>query len=123
MELRKCLECGRDIYGRPEKKFCCDDCRMRFHYYLATKKSRCKKRILANINRNYEILDSLVENQVKSIDLIEISQMGFVQGCVTGAHKSTQKEQMMFCCYDIEYKQSPNRLTNIRRLGKLSDKG
>jgi len=26
-QTRKCLECGRPVAGRIDKKYCCDDCR------------------------------------------------------------------------------------------------
>lgn len=121
-EVKRCLECGRELYGRPEKKFCCDDCRMRFHYQTASRKARIRNRILANINRNYEILNGLVEQNVESVDLMEICQMGFIPDCVTGTHKYGGSRSESFCCFDIEYKKSPNRLTNIRRLGNISGK-
>ena len=31
MKERKCPVCGKDVLGRTDKKFCCDDCRTEYH--------------------------------------------------------------------------------------------
>ena len=42
--LPRCLECGDKIlYGRTDKKFCCEECRMK-HFYASSKATRMFKR-------------------------------------------------------------------------------
>lgn len=52
----KCLECGTEIYGRTDKKFCSDGCRNTYN----NKHNRDSTNLMRNINnklrKNYRIL-------------------------------------------------------------------
>ncbi len=45
-QKRKCLYCGEPIYGRMDKKFCCDSCRNSYNY----EKTHKQTNIVRNIN-------------------------------------------------------------------------
>jgi len=116
-ETATCLECGKELYGRPEKKFCCESCKNKFHYRDIHKRNSVKNRVMANLNSNYRILEDLLQRSVSSISLADISQLGFNSKCATGIVISTRPRMpnKMFC-FDITYKQSPSRLSEIKRL-------
>lgn len=64
----KCLECGDEIHGRSDKKFCSDGCRNTFN----NKNNRDATNLMRNINnkirKNYRILSELnfVDGKTKS---------------------------------------------------------
>ena len=71
-----CLECGSQIrYGRTDKKFCCEECKIRHHNSRARAARYFKSKVIAIINRNYEILDALLKDGVDSADLMDLMTM------------------------------------------------
>lgn len=59
MEVKKCLECSRELKGRIDKKFCSDYCRNTYNNRL----NRASKNLIRNTNnrlrKNYTILSAL----------------------------------------------------------------
>ena len=57
-----CLECGDRIrYGRTDKKFCCDECRLKYNYEQVKASKNYRRRVMAALARNYEILEDLAD--------------------------------------------------------------
>lgn len=114
-----CLECGDQIrYGRSDKKFCCEDCKIK-HYNNRMKATRSfKNKVISIINRNYEVLDALLRDGVDSADLVDLMTMGFVPGVVT-SYKRTGKHDM-FTCYDIKYIMTGTRIYSLMKINNLS---
>ena len=114
-----CLECGNQIrYGRTDKKFCCDDCKTRHHNSRAKAARSFKSKVLALINRNYEILDALVKDGVDSVELMDLMTMGFVPGMMTSYRRSGKHD--VFTCYDIKYIMTRTRVYSIMKIHNLS---
>jgi hypothetical protein len=110
-----CLQCGDKIrYGRTDKKFCCDDCRNR-HYNAQSKASRTfRRKVMAQLIGNYEVLDTLFKSGVTSIELIDAVTMGFVPGIVTAYRRVGKHDE--FCCFDIKYIMTNMRIYSISKL-------
>ncbi|MBO5808342.1 MAG: hypothetical protein J6R15_03220 [Bacteroidales bacterium] len=110
-----CLECGDHIrYGRADKKFCSDECRVR-NYNERSKKSRIfKRRILRILFRNYEILDALIRADVESADLINLVPMGFVPSIMTSCRKCGKHDECG--CFDIRYIKTSARIYSIAKI-------
>ena len=72
-----CLECGDKIrYGRTDKKFCCDECRNR-HYNSKLKEGRAyRRKVLAILQKNYDLLDELLKSGVDSADFADLVTLG-----------------------------------------------
>ena len=104
-----CLECGDKIkYGRTDKKFCCDDCRNR-HYNAKLKQGRTyRRRVLALLDRNYELLDEVLKSGRDSADFTYLMTLGFNPDAVTFCHHSRRHE--IYGCFDIIYKMSETRI-------------
>ena len=114
-----CLECGSPIrYGRTDKKFCCDDCKTRHHNSLAIAARSVKTKVIAIINRNYEILDALLKDGADSVDLVDLTTMGFVPGMVTSYRRSGKHD--VYTCYDIKYIMTGTRVYSIMKIHNLS---
>jgi hypothetical protein len=114
-----CLECGDQIrYGRTDKKFCCEDCKVK-HYNDRMKASRSfRNKVIAIINRNYEVLDALLKGGVDSADLVDLMAMGFVPGAVTSYKRSGKHD--VFTCYDIKYIMTSTKVCSVMKINNLS---
>ena len=118
-ERPKCLECGDEIsYGRSDKKFCSEECRNRHHNTHHRSCRNYKRKVAAILDRNYEILESLVNAGVKAVWLSEIIAMGYNPAYVTSYRKHGRRS--MCHCYDICYIATDNRMTSIAKIQNLS---
>ncbi len=113
-----CLECGDVIrYGRTDKKFCCDECKVRHHNNLAKAGRVYRNRVLRAMDKNYCILDDLLKEGEDSADLIELMSRGFAPGVVTSYSKSGKHD--VFTCYDIRYIMTRTRVYSIMKIQNL----
>lgn len=110
-----CLECGDRIrYGRTDKKFCCDECRLRYNYEQVKASKNYKRRVLAALSRNYEILEDILKSEVSSVSLLELEGLGFLPGMVTSYQKVNRREE--YTCFDIKYVMTPTRVYGIKKI-------
>mgnify|MGYP002518173252 FL=1 len=110
-----CLECGHKIkYGRSDKKFCCDTCRSRYNNSQVRAGRAYKRRVMKAIAGNYDILDRLHRAGVKSIDLFELVNLGFVLDAVTSHRKVRHRDE--YACFDIKYIMTPTRISGITKI-------
>ncbi|MCD8207292.1 MAG: hypothetical protein LUD72_05080 [Bacteroidales bacterium] len=111
----KCLECGDAIeYGRQDKKFCCDNCKNKFHNRRTRGSKRAKLKILSSLERNYSILDKLLKINVTSMSVLELQHLGFNFDCVTSVQRI--RRHNVFLCFDISFTVIADRVTSITRL-------
>lgn len=110
-----CLECGDRIrYGRSDKKYCCDDCRVRHHNAMAMRSRSFRRRVMKILIRNYDLLDGLIRSDVDSIALLDITAMGFAPGFVTSYSKSGKHD--LYGCFDIKYIMTRTRVYSIMKI-------
>lgn len=114
-EEANCLECGKAMYGRPDKKFCSPKCKNHYHNSRTRYIRLYKNRIITDLQSNYTILDNLLRLDITNIDVCDIEGLGFKPSIVTGFNKTVSGKQE-FRCFDIKYYQTPKRITGIRRL-------
>lgn len=114
-----CLECGDQIeYGRTDKKFCCEDCRVKYHYAASRMSKTYRRKILKTLSRNYSILESLIKADTVSMDLADLVPMGFVPGVVTSYRRNGKHE--VYNCFDIKYIMTATRIYSIGKIQNLS---
>lgn len=122
-QIRKtshCLECGDEIsYGRTDKKFCCEECRVKHNNSLGQYSRMYRRRVLRSLQKNYEILQNLIRDGVESIDIIELNLLGFNPACITSYQRVHGR--VRFSCYDIKYIISENRLFGLTRMTKVKN--
>lgn len=110
-----CLECGRSISGRKDKKFCSISCKNAHNNRIGQEARRCRSLVEKKLSRNYSILESLMSKKVESVRLEDIAPVGFDSECLTGMRRGGLKH--MECrCYDIAYYKTDSRISRIRRL-------
>lgn len=111
----KCLECGASLpNGRSDMKFCSASCRNRYNYRKGNRDKGVKLRTINAINRNYEILESLLEDGTSTIDNPDLSAMGYNFDCITSYHKVRNHNE--YRCYDIKYYKSESRIFGLSRV-------
>ena len=115
----RCLECGNELpYGRSDMKFCCTSCKSRWHYEHDGDIKGLRRRIIGALDRNHEILASLIAKGVTRIDIPDLAQLGYNFDCITSYHKVRNHKE--YRCYDIKYYMSESsvfRLELCRRNG------
>lgn len=114
-KVSHCLECGdRITYGRADKKFCCEDCRIRYNNYQSRVSKAYRRKIQKMLSSNYAILDALIKDGRTSLDIVELVSKGFVIGIMTSYHKVCRHDE--YACFDIKYKMSASRIYGITKI-------
>ena len=99
---KNCLECGQEVLGRVDKKFCSDYCRNSYN----NKKNRDTKNIIRNTNnllrKNYRILEKLNPNQKTKTTKDYMLRQGFNFKYFTSIYK-TKNGKVYYFVYDQGY--------------------
>lgn len=117
-EHRTCLECGREVYGRTDKKFCSDGCKNRFHNRRHNEEKKIIERTLNALYRNHEYLGNLLRTGINAIDIDIAKLSGFEPEIITGWRKTRSKHSECRC-FDIKYCLTERKIFRIQRIGSL----
>lgn len=111
-----CLECGTDMgpYARPNKKFCCDNCRFEYHNHHRYEARVLREKVNTILDRNYEVLNQCLSEKKLSIGLHEIISLGFNPAYVTSQLFMGSYHE--YTCYDIAFRISGTKVFNIHRM-------
>lgn len=113
-EEEKCLACGKELYGRTDKKFCDRRCKNNYHNSLAKDTRLLRNRIITALSSNYRILETLLDSGRTSIALEDLAAMGF-NPVYTTSHRKGRHKHEEYSCFDIRYNQSSSKIFNLRR--------
>lgn len=115
-ERIQCLECGDIItYGRADRKFCSDSCKNRYHNSRNHRYRSVHLRVLGILEKNYQILQQLLDKGVTSIDLGDLAQLGYNKEFATSYHKIRGRNE--YRCFDIKFYCTESRIFRIERFG------
>ncbi len=99
---RTCLECGDEIRGRSDKKFCSDYCRNAYH----NKENKDSSNLIRNINnrlrKNYRILESINRNGKIKTTKARLLDNGFDFTHITHLY-TTKTGTVYYFVYDQGY--------------------
>lgn len=110
-----CLECGDVIrFGRPDKKFCCETCKNRYHNRLEKTSRSYRVKVRSTLARNYGVLNDLVKLGISRMSLFELRAMGYDPQFVTAAIPVGKRTEFM--CYDIRFRQTGIQLSHITKI-------
>ena len=117
--LPRCLHCGEKIsYGRSDKKYCCEDCRVE-HNNIVVRDSRVfRRRVLSQLSSNYDLLAAVINSGLDSIPLADIVSMGFLPSVVTSYSKVGKHVE--FGCFDIKYRMTSAKVYYIYKIQNVS---
>jgi hypothetical protein len=100
---RLCLECGKEVKGRRDKKFCDDQCRNTFNNKIGAETNPEIRHINGILKRNRKILEELLppEGKIK-ISAKRLRDLGFDFTFIT--HLYTTKTGSVYrYCYEFGY--------------------
>lgn len=101
--IKKCLECGTEIKGRADKKFCSDYCRNAYNNNINKDSKNLVRNINNRLRKNYRILDSfeLKDGKTKTTKT-RLMDKGFDFEYLTNLY-TTRKGSTYFFVYDLGY--------------------
>jgi hypothetical protein len=99
---RTCLDCGTEVKGRADKKFCDDQCRSNFNNRIKSESEGYVKLINQILKKNRSILEKLSPEGKNKVHKSKLTQMGFDFGYFTNTYE-TQKSQTYKFCYEFGY--------------------
>lgn len=101
--MRSCLECGTEIKGRADKKFCSDYCRNAYNNKLNTDSKNLMRNINNRLRKNYRILDSFELKDGKTrTSKTRLLDKGFDFEYITNLY-TTKKGTTYYFVYDLGY--------------------
>ena len=115
-ETRICPNCGRQVTGRADKRFCCSECKTMFH----NRKYRLERKEIYRIDRilkkNRSIIDRLYINGERDIPFHRLYHLGFDFKYLTSfIADSCSTEACVFGCYDYTCAMSSDGRISIER--------
>jgi hypothetical protein len=99
---KRCLECGTPFRGRPDKKFCTDQCRTTFHNRLNREEVNLIRNINYALRKNRRILADLNASGKSRVRTETLQEKGFDFDHFTSVYKGHNGQQH-FYCYDQGY--------------------
>lgn len=113
-EEGKCLECGTDIRGRRDKRFCSLRCKNAYNNRTQMAKRQLRARTISALTGNYAVLEALLKEGKTAARIEELSELGFDPAYVTG-HRRGHFRHDEYACFDIWYFRTDTRIFNVRR--------
>ena len=116
--LPHCLYCGEVISlsgGRPDRKFCSNECKNAFHNAnRKISRQHYHDRIYRILENNCAILKHLLAMGVTSIDRRTLRELRFNQEFSTSYSKIGHRHH--YTCFEIHYDITPTRAINIENI-------
>ncbi len=115
-----CLECGKTINGRSDKKFCDDGCRSSHNNRMNSLSNVNVNRINGILKKNRKIIQSLLPEEEKTtVSEKTMSTLGFNFEYFTNIYQ-TKTGSIYYFCYEYGYLKMENgRLMLVKRQEKL----
>lgn len=111
----RCLQCGGEIplTGRPDRKFCCRDCKNQYHNRQRRYPPReeLEGAVLHILKTNHAILDRLRRMGVRTIDLATLSQLGYDARFVTSYMRLGRRS--IFTIFDLQFEMTPSKIKRL----------
>lgn len=105
---RLCLDCGKPLKGRRDKKYCDDNCRNNYNNKLQSSSEAPVRRINYILRRNRLILKDLLGAEKTVAHTREaLADKGFDFTYHTDQY-TTKTNQVYVYCYDYGFKKSEN---------------
>ena len=97
--VRKCLECGTEIYGRVDKKFCSDQCRNTYNNRIHAISNTYIRKVNYILRKNRKIMEDLLEGSEKDARRVHKSKLvdkGFNFDYFTNIYKTKTNNYYYF---------------------------
>ena len=97
MQDRKCLECGKPVFGRIDKKFCSDACRNAFNNKANAASTNYMRNVNNILSKNRRILRELNPNGKKKTHKDQLLKRGFDFDFHTRTYTTRSGDSYHFC--------------------------
>jgi len=114
-KVRHCLECGKELNGRYDRKFCCTKCKNHYHNERSVLVKRYHERIGRYLKTNYGILDKLYKMELKSYSMDDLVGMGFRPEVCTSC-RVVKGKITEHSCFEYKYRISEARMFKLKRI-------
>jgi hypothetical protein len=104
---RNCPECGEEIKGRADKKFCSDMCRNAHNNKLNSDTNNYVRNVNNILRKNRRVLEELLPGDMAKTNRSKLLAKGFDFNYYTGSH-TTQKGDTYYYCYEFGYLKGEN---------------
>jgi len=104
MSIKHCLDCGEELMGRADKKFCNDLCRNNYNNKLNKDTSNLVRNINAILRKNRRILEDLTPNGKAKVQREKLILKGFNFNFHTSIY-TTKAGATYYFCYEYGYLQ------------------
>lgn len=112
---KTCLQCDHRIIGRIDKKFCTDDCRVRYHNKLNREIKNTTGTINRILSRNRKILAHFCAEGKTSLPLLSVIAKGFNLNYFTHAYKTDKDINYRFV-YEQGYRIQEGTITIMGKI-------
>ena len=102
MEKRKCPECGFEIIGRIDKRFCSDQCRNSYNNRLKQYSNNYIRNVNNILRKNRRILEKLNPYGKSKVHRNKLFEKGFNFDYYTNTYK-TKAGKVYYYCYEFGY--------------------
>lgn len=118
-EMRKdsdhCLECGCEFeYKRKGKIFCDDICRSRYHNRTKNWVRHYHSKVIGALERNCSILATLLEKEITSAEIGDLTLWGYNIEYATSVRKS--KSHIEYRCFEYKFYRSEDKIYGLERV-------
>lgn len=97
-----CLNCGKIVVGRADKKFCDDQCRSTYNFDHNNENNNIVKKTNAILKKNRAILIELNPAGKITLPKSELTERGFNFDYFTSIYETAQND-CYFYCYEMGY--------------------
>ena len=97
MSERSCLECGKPVFGRVDKKFCSDSCRNAYNNRSNSTSTKYIRQVNNILIRNRRILLDLNPNGKRKMHRDKLLIVGFDFEYFTNTYTTKAGDEYRFC--------------------------
>ena len=101
-DIKNCIECGRELFGRSDKKYCSDACRSAFNNKSVNTSNSLIRKINRRLVKNRSILGQLNPDGKTKKHKDQLIKEGFNFDYHTHTYITKEKKTYYFC-YDEGY--------------------
>lgn len=109
-----CKECGKGFSGRSDKLFCSRECKNRYNNRKNSLESKARSEAIKALDRNHEILSSLLAAGTGSASIEALARVGFTPEAVSAQRKGRCGHTECHC-YDIVYCRTDVKIFDIHK--------
>lgn len=100
--IKSCVECGRDLFGRSDKKFCSDACRSAYNNKSLSGNNKYLRKINRKLRKNRSILEALNPDGKVKTHQDRLLKEGFDFDYFTNVYITKEQREYRFC-YEYGY--------------------